>query len=301
MTVEVGDKVIVFNAGSDYSYAKKILPVEVGDKVDVFTLSDGTKIPLPRISLNVSDYVFLVPSIPKLEMPPLSVVINTVGWGTITNHWENPPADAVDKNWVEDTTQVRTPGSLVGKYMCMVTGKNAKKYYAISANTATRIAFGAEINAGLKFGGSWIEQIKTHSVFLNTGEFDVWSGNGIRLPYTVWKEYIAENSTLTLQVQINRYDDTNPFINWVYLYFDNLRSSPPYGNKQSVPDGPGSYIFQWTLLAKPGRDLICMVWSSNYFGDHRYQGLAQGVRIKQVSYPNFTTGDRYLILAALPT
>jgi hypothetical protein len=301
MTIEVGDKVIVFNAGSDYSYAKKILPVEVGDKVDVFTLSDGTRIPLPRISLDLSDYVFLVPSIPKLEMPPLSVVINTIGWGTITNHWENPPADAVNKNWVEDTTQARTAGSLVGKYMCMVTGKNAKKYYAISANTDTRITFGVEVNEGLAFGSGYTPVLDGYadSWILNTGEFSVAVGGSIRLPYDIWKDYIAVNSTVTLQVQVNRSADTNPYENLCYLYFYNNLPNPPSSAKRYVPDTPGAYLFEWDLTAIYGRDLVFIVWVSGSYG--RYAGVAQGVGIKQASYPNFTIGDRYLILAALPT
>jgi len=61
MVLQVGDRVVVFAAGSPFAYAKKIEPIAVGDKVDVIPLSDGTKLPLPRLELNTDDYVFLIP------------------------------------------------------------------------------------------------------------------------------------------------------------------------------------------------------------------------------------------------
>lgn len=61
MVLQVGDRVLVFNAGSEYAFARKAEPVKVGDRVEVFTLSDGTKLALPQISLDIDDYVFVIP------------------------------------------------------------------------------------------------------------------------------------------------------------------------------------------------------------------------------------------------
>lgn len=61
MSLEIGDKVVVFNAGTDYARATKIEPIEVGDTVTVVELSDGTKLPLPRLKIDISDYVFVIP------------------------------------------------------------------------------------------------------------------------------------------------------------------------------------------------------------------------------------------------
>lgn len=61
MVVEVGDKVVVYGAGTDFAFAQKIEPVKVGDSVNVITLSDGTKLAMPRISLNTDQYVWVIP------------------------------------------------------------------------------------------------------------------------------------------------------------------------------------------------------------------------------------------------
>ncbi len=61
MVLQEGDKVLVWNAGTDKAFAKKIERPEVGDTVDVITLSDGTKLSLPRINLDLSDFVWAYP------------------------------------------------------------------------------------------------------------------------------------------------------------------------------------------------------------------------------------------------
>ena len=61
MVVQVGDKVLVYEAGTPWAFAKKIETVEVGDKVDVVTLSDGTKLAMPKIEMDLSEYVWVVP------------------------------------------------------------------------------------------------------------------------------------------------------------------------------------------------------------------------------------------------
>ena len=61
MVLQVGDKVVVWGAGTESAFAKKVEPVEVGDTVDVVTLSDGTKLSMPRINLDLSDYVWVIP------------------------------------------------------------------------------------------------------------------------------------------------------------------------------------------------------------------------------------------------
>lgn len=61
MVLQVGDKVLVYGAGTPWAFAKKIDPLEVGDKCDVVTLSDGTKLAVPKIELDLHEYVWVVP------------------------------------------------------------------------------------------------------------------------------------------------------------------------------------------------------------------------------------------------
>lgn len=116
MTLQVGDKVIVFNAGTELARAVKWDPVEVGDKVTVVTLSDGTKCALPRLSLDVGDYVFVIPvwdnnfdlnGEPRWEMLSLGMCVFTL--------------TGRDCYFVEDDMREWTPGELSGLYLINVT------------------------------------------------------------------------------------------------------------------------------------------------------------------------------------
>jgi hypothetical protein len=132
MVLQVGDKVIVYNAGTDHATAVKIDPVQVGDKVSVVTLSDGTKIPLPRIDLDLSDFVWVVP-----EWEP-GVVI---GGGDIQYGCLPLGAsvftltDIIDCWTVEDAFREWESGELAGNKLIPISGTRARYQYQIVANS----------------------------------------------------------------------------------------------------------------------------------------------------------------------
>lgn len=117
MTLQVGDKVVVFNAGTDYSRAVKIEPVEVGDKVTVVTLSDGTKIPLPRIDLDLSSYVFVLP---KWDLP--FRIGGDISWEMIPLGAAVFTVTGISCYFIEDTLREWEAGELTGLYLLMLTG-----------------------------------------------------------------------------------------------------------------------------------------------------------------------------------
>ena len=79
MVIEVGDKVVVWNPGTPFAFAKKAETIHVGDTVDVITLSDGTKLPLPRLTLNLDDFVWVLPEWPT----PIKFEFGFFDWGAL--------------------------------------------------------------------------------------------------------------------------------------------------------------------------------------------------------------------------
>lgn len=131
MVVQVGDKVLVYGAGTPWAFAKKIEPVEVGDKVDVVTLSDGTKLAMPKIELDLSEYVWVVPEfdtpfnigdVPfQWGMMPLGAAVFTVTG--ITDCW---CVEDNKREWGGDS-------SITGCMMIILTGTNKGLQYIISS------------------------------------------------------------------------------------------------------------------------------------------------------------------------
>jgi len=132
MTLQVGDKVVVFNAGTDYARAVKIEPVEVGDKVTVVTLSDGTKIPLPRIDLSTSEYVFVIP---KWDLP--FKIGGDISWELMTLGAAVFTLTAAACHVLTDDQREWTGGELSGCQIRFLTGYLKRTYVEISANTDT--------------------------------------------------------------------------------------------------------------------------------------------------------------------
>jgi hypothetical protein len=126
MTLQVGDKVVVFNAGTDYSRAVKIEPVEVGEKVTVVTLSDGTKIPLPRIDLDLSDYVFVIP---KWDLP--FKIGGDISWELMTLGAAVFTITGTDCTGVFDANREWGETELTNKILIPVTGRWKGHYYRI--------------------------------------------------------------------------------------------------------------------------------------------------------------------------
>lgn len=112
MVVQVGDKVLVYGAGTPWAFAKKIEPVEVGDKVDVVTLSDGTKLAMPKIELDLSEYVWVVPEFDT----PFNI-------GDVPFQWGMMPLGAAvftitavtDCYRLEDSLREWDPAEIIGK------------------------------------------------------------------------------------------------------------------------------------------------------------------------------------------
>lgn len=141
MVVQVGDKVLVYGAGTPWAFAKKIEPVEVGDKVDVVTLSDGTKLAMPKIELDLSEYVWVVPEFDT----PFNIGDVPFGWGmmplgaavfTVTGltcrtiqdamrEWEDNELDGcLLFNWYVDPTT-----KLIRKNQHTISRNTANEYY----------------------------------------------------------------------------------------------------------------------------------------------------------------------------
>lgn len=130
MVVQVGDKVLVYGAGTPWAFAKKIDPVEVGDKVDVVTLSDGTKLAMPKIELDLSEYVWVVPEFDT----PFNI-------GGVPFRWGMMPLGAavfsltriVNCFKVEDIHREWGDLDLSGCLMIILSGNKAKAIYKIAA------------------------------------------------------------------------------------------------------------------------------------------------------------------------
>lgn len=146
MVVEVGDKVVVWGAGTESAFAKEVEPVEVGDTVDVITLSDGTKIPLPRLELDLDDYVWILPEWDT----PLFPIDAPISWGvlplgaalfTITGVPDCTHLIDSDRSWDEN--------DLSGYLLIPVTGVfgQSKIYLVITGNTETQ--YSVVINDGI--------------------------------------------------------------------------------------------------------------------------------------------------------
>ena len=60
--VSVGDKVIVFGAGSDFAHAVKLTTPNIGDTVTLYPLPDETQIAVPNLTFDLDNYVFVTPS-----------------------------------------------------------------------------------------------------------------------------------------------------------------------------------------------------------------------------------------------
>lgn len=60
--VSVGDKVIVFGAGSDFAHAVELTTPNIGDTVTLYPLPDETQIAVPNLTFDLDNYVFVTPS-----------------------------------------------------------------------------------------------------------------------------------------------------------------------------------------------------------------------------------------------
>jgi hypothetical protein len=130
MTLQVGDKVVVFNSGTDYARAVKWTAPQVGDSVTVITLSDGTKLAMPKLELTTGQYVFVIPTWPGgfvigdqpiWQLLPLGAAVFSLT--RIIDCWS--VADD-DREWDEGF-------SLSGMLLIIITGKNRGIRYLISS------------------------------------------------------------------------------------------------------------------------------------------------------------------------
>jgi len=123
MVVQVGDKVLVYGAGTPWAFAKKIDPVEVGDKVDVVTLSDGTKLAMPKIELDLSEYVWVIPQWDNgFNLGDLPF-----GWGMMPLGAAVFTVTGVTCHTVIDNLRKWEPGELAGNVLINITAFNRTK------------------------------------------------------------------------------------------------------------------------------------------------------------------------------
>lgn len=137
MVVQVGDKVLVYGAGTSWGFAKKIEPLKVGDKVDVVTLSDGTKLAMPKIELDTGEYVWVVPEWDS----PFNIGDLPFQWGMI------PLGAAVftitgvpDCTHLDDSYRSWDSNELGGCWLIPISGvfSKAGRHMIITGNSETR-------------------------------------------------------------------------------------------------------------------------------------------------------------------
>ena len=128
MVLQVGDKVVVWGAGTDFAFARKVEPLQVGDRVEVITLSDGTKLAMPKIELDLSDYVFVLPEWdPGFDIGglPFGYGVLPLGAAVFTI------ADIVDCRSVLDENREWDGGDLTGTQLIILSGNNKSIKYTI--------------------------------------------------------------------------------------------------------------------------------------------------------------------------
>lgn len=133
MVLQVGDNVLVYGAGTPWAYAKKIEPLNVGDEVDVVTLSDGTKLAMPKINLDLNDYVWVFP---EWDIP-FNIDDIPYRWGTIPLGACVFTVTGTGVNLVIDENREWEPGSLAGCYIVFVSGKLKGGALYILSNSET--------------------------------------------------------------------------------------------------------------------------------------------------------------------
>lgn len=137
MVVQVGDKVLVYGAGTPWAFAKQITTPEVGDKVDVVTLSDGTKLAMPKIELDLSEYVWVVPEFDT----PFNI-------GDVPFQWGMMPLGAAvfkvtgvpDCTHLDDSYRSWDSDELTGCWLIPISGvfSKAGRHMIITGNSETR-------------------------------------------------------------------------------------------------------------------------------------------------------------------
>jgi len=143
MVLQVGDKVLVYGAGTPWAYAKKIEPVQVGDTVDVVTLSDGTKLAMPKIELDLSEYVWVIPQWDNgFNLGDLPF-----GWGLMPLGAAVFTLSSVTCHTATDDLRVWTPGELSGFFLIPLRKPNLGAL-EIVGNTETKYDISTD--------GAWI-------------------------------------------------------------------------------------------------------------------------------------------------
>lgn len=154
MVVQVGDKVLVYGAGTPWAFAKKIEPVEVGDKVDVVTLSDGTKLAMPKIELDLSEYVWVVPEFDT----PFNIGEVPFQWGMMPLGAAVFTVTSIIDCWtIEDDQREWEGNSLTGCLLLMLSG-DANRYklpIQIVGNDSTKLHLGLEGSHGAVGFSDW--------------------------------------------------------------------------------------------------------------------------------------------------
>ena len=166
MVLQVGDKVVVWGAGTSSAFAKKIDPIQVGDKVDVITLHDGSKIPLPRLELDLSDYVWCIPEWDTgmdIGNGDFSWGVMPLGAATFTL------TDIIDCWHVKDSLR-EWESSISGCLMIMVSGANKGIRYIISSFFEYIYSLTLNETVPSTYYGDWEEELYGPRVTVSRGD-----------------------------------------------------------------------------------------------------------------------------------
>ena len=166
MVLQVGDKVLVYGAGTPWAFAKKIEPLEVGDKCDVVTLSDGTKLAMPKIELDLSEYVWVVPEFDT----PFNIGDVPFGWGVMPLGAAVFTVTGVTCRTIQDSLREWEDNELDGCllfnwYTDPTTKQTRKNQHTITRNTATEYYIAAQeippapMDGGFDFGFEYWNEV----------------------------------------------------------------------------------------------------------------------------------------------
>jgi len=148
-----GDRGIVFSAGSPSSSFVEVSPAQVGDKVILYPLESGDKLAVPSLDLSLNGQTWITPSFDfagfdwKIDFDFLLIPLELgAGYYTIRYLADDYMEDNIKGDWTVD--------ALIGKYVHIIAGANADKYYQITDN-----------------GTDWISILRTSANDIENGDF----------------------------------------------------------------------------------------------------------------------------------
>ena len=306
---EEGDHGINFSSGSPFSSFVKVAPAKVGDIVTLYNLSGGDRLAVPSMNLSLNAPVWVTPDFDFAGFDwkiPFDFLLIPFIWDSgyiIRQLTDDHIIDNVKGDWVTD--------ALIGKYLKMVSGTNAGKYYPITDNgdnwlSVDRPSLGDNSESNFY---NYLEYPDYCTVMYEDGVMDVKvsnSGDGWNMA-TIWwgaAVNIPGGSNVTFQYRCRgegaRYSPRMELDsgNWIWTTEDSYISGPP-----------GDWVWRWGGWTTRSAGCAGMtVWSSGDPGGWNTFGDWVELQIKNVSVNGYQTmsqmgfavNDHFMIVDTLP-